>query len=288
MKQRLISAGIGLVLFLAIMLFYNTVVFDIALCLIACVAVHELFMACRITQNMPLTIVGLLISVIPFAHNAVLLLVDDTMNGTAIWGGLLLLLVFMGVVALFVVLVKYHETVTFEKITLVGVVSVMIPFALMPLVMFRNRYDSLQGVYYILLSFGCAWGADSGAYFAGRFFGKHKLSPKISPNKTIEGVIGGVFSCIIMLSVISLGCSMYSQLVLGQPFSIQWGALILYAITGTFVGVLGDLTASVIKRQTGIKDFGSIMPGHGGVLDRFDSVFLVVPYLYVFLMFFSI
>lgn len=288
MKQRLISAGIGLILFLAIMLFYNTIVFDIALCFVALVAVHELFMACGITKNIPLTIVGLLISVIPFAHNAVLLLVNDTTHGKSIWGGLLLLLIFAGVVSLFLVLIKYHETLPFEKITLAGVVSVMIPFALMPLVMFRNRYDGLQGAYYILLSFGCAWGADSGAYFGGRFFGKHKLSPKISPNKTIEGVAGGIISCIAILALVSLGCSIYSEYVLKLPFTIHWGSVILYAVTGTFVGVLGDLTASVIKRQTGIKDFGSIMPGHGGVLDRFDSVFLVVPYLFVFMLFFPI
>ena len=112
---------------------------------------------------------------------------------------------------------------------------------------------------------------DSGAYFAGRAFGKHKLCPVISPHKTVEGAVGGVVSTVIFMLVYAL------VLQLGFSFRINYLYAVIYGVLGAGASMLGDLTFSVIKRQAKIKDYGSLLPGHGGILDRFDSTTVVAP-----------
>ncbi len=129
----------------------------------------------------------------------------------------------------------------------------------------------------------CAWFGDSGAYFVGTFFGKHKLCPKISPKKTVEGFIGGIVTVGV---VVAVQCLVYN-LVLPTDVKMNYAVLIPVGMVASGIGVLGDLSASVIKRQYDVKDFGNLMPGHGGVLDRFDSVLFVAPFLYVVFKFLS-
>ena len=127
------------------------------------------------------------------------------------------------------------------------------------------------GRYYIIVPFLMAFLPDTGAYFAGRAFGKRKLAPVISPKKTIEGVIGGAVSSV-------LGMLLYA-VIMGVAFDMQVNYLyaILFGLASAAGSVFGDLCFSVIKRQTGIKDYGNLIPGHGGILDRFDSMMLVGP-----------
>ncbi|MDQ2717645.1 MAG: phosphatidate cytidylyltransferase [Chloroflexota bacterium] len=128
-----------------------------------------------------------------------------------------------------------------------------------------------RGVLWLLVLFGGVWGADSAAFFAGHFLGRHKLAPNISPGKTWEGAIGGlVFSVIatLVLSVVPLGVPWYMAIVLGLLIGVA--------------AVLGDLAESLIKRQTHVKDSGQIMPGHGGMLDRIDSLLFAIIVVYVF------
>ena len=141
---------------------------------------------------------------------------------------------------------------------------------------FAIRNESL---YMIWLPFICAFGSDTGAYFTGRTFGKHKLTPVLSPKKTVEGAIGGVLSAAI-LSTLFCVLSFHFKPVVPS-------ALIFFAIGafGSVLAQLGDLAASSVKRTTGIKDYGNIMPGHGGVLDRFDSVLFTLPYIYMIIKF---
>jgi len=139
----------------------------------------------------------------------------------------------------------------------------------------RDLHGSTQGGFYILVALGAAWLSDTSAYFVGTFFGKRKLAPKVSPKKTIEGTLGGI--------VISTGLI----LLIGMIYEARLGArvdfLALAVLSPVFsvVAMLGDLAASAIKREYGVKDFGTIMPGHGGVLDRFDSVLFTLPAVYV-------
>lgn len=131
------------------------------------------------------------------------------------------------------------------------------------------------GTGYMMLIFLCAWSSDTFAYFTGKFIGRHKLIPHVSPNKTVEGSIGGIVGAVII-------CSVYLY-VLNITIGIQspWLLIgVLVGITGGLFGQIGDLVASSIKRDTGVKDFGSIFPGHGGVMDRFDSVMFIAPVIF--------
>ena len=135
-----------------------------------------------------------------------------------------------------------------------------------------------QGRFYILIPFVLAFLSDTGAYFTGLSFGKHKLAPVISPKKTVEGVIGGVAGAV-------LGMLLYcAVLQLFFKFQVNYFYAVIYGILGSAAGVFGDLCFSVIKRQTGIKDYGKLFPGHGGILDRFDSMMVVAPLVEVLIL----
>lgn len=275
MKQRLITAGIGLLLFFIIMAGFNTVIFDIAICLVSLIAVHELLMATGITKNIPLTVLSLAASVFPF------LMIRGVFSDIHI----MILAVIVVASIMFLMLLAYHETLRFEKMATAFLIFTVFPTVFSTLLMIRNQFDKMNGIYYVIFIFACAWGSDSGAYFGGRFFGKHKLAPKISPKKTIEGVYGGIIGCLIVVSIVT-AAMYYISIWYGQPLQFSFLGILVMSIVGSLVSVLGDLTASVIKRQNNVKDFGTIMPGHGGVMDRFDSVLFVAPFVYVLLQFF--
>ena len=128
-----------------------------------------------------------------------------------------------------------------------------------------------QGRILICIPFIMAFMSDAGAYFIGVFFGKHKLCPQISPKKSVEGLIGGVVIGTLSLLLYGLIVNFFFDLGLGYV------SLMIYGMIGTMASAFGDLCLSVIKRQTGIKDYGNLIPGHGGVLDRLDSVLIAAP-----------
>lgn len=128
----------------------------------------------------------------------------------------------------------------------------------------------LAGIEYVIFALGLIWTTDSGAYFIGKKFGKKKLWPEISPNKTVEGFIGGIVTAIVFALIF--------QLI--SPFSISIIALITVTIIASVFGQLGDLVESALKRQYQVKDSGNLLPGHGGILDRFDSLLFVLPLLH--------
>ncbi len=141
--------------------------------------------------------------------------------------------------------------------------------------------QSANGGLILPLVFLCSWITDSFAYFCGSFFGKHKLIPKISPKKTVEGSVGGTLFCGIF-------CAVYGIIVAAVfHLTVNYAALLISGIFLSVVSQIGDLNASYIKRSHDIKDFGNIFPGHGGMLDRFDSVIAVVPFLYILTRFFT-
>lgn len=179
---------------------------------------------------------------------------------------LILLVVYFAL--LFSEMMRDHIKVQFEMVSMCFVGGVIVPYLLSSLI----RILTLNiGRYLILIPFIIAFSSDAGAYFIGLRFGKHKLAPVVSPNKTIEGVLGGlVFATVGMLLYTLI-------LTIGFHFRINFGIALLYGLIGSLTGTFGDLCFSIIKRQTGIKDYGNLIPGHGGVLDRFDSLTLVAP-----------
>ena len=140
---------------------------------------------------------------------------------------------------------------------------------MLPILGFLKGYYSWQVIMGTML---LLWASDSGAYFAGKTFGRHKLFPRISPGKTWEGWFGGTLTAILVGYLISL---YFHDLNLPQWLGI--------AIIVSVFGVLGDLIESLLKRSLQVKDSGTLIPGHGGILDRFDSLVLVVPFIVAFL-----
>lgn len=177
-----------------------------------------------------------------------------------------------------------HKTITFVDVSACGTAAFVIPTALSCIISTRLLYESsLPGVFMIVYLLFCAWIGDSGAYFVGTFLGKHKLCPDISPKKTVEGFVGGVVTVGVAVTV---QCLVYNFL-LPSTVKMNYAILIPLAMVGSVFGVMGDLSASVIKRQYEVKDFGNLIPGHGGVLDRFDSVLFVAPFIYVVMSYIS-
>ena len=163
--------------------------------------------------------------------------------------------------------------------------SILLAVSFYCLILLKEQTGPQMGMFYMLLIFGSAWWADSGAYFVGTFLGKHKLCPRISPKKTVEGLIGGIVTAVIGNVLVCLVFQAFCNWVVPWGYiknavTISIPAVALVTPFATLLGVLGDLSASVIKRQYGIKDFGNIMPGHGGAMDRFDSVLFISPLFY--------
>lgn len=177
--------------------------------------------------------------------------------------------------AFFIVLTAHLLTMIFShaRVEAVGLSlfgALYIAWSLGHLILIRQTLAS--GFMVILLSFVITWATDTGAYFAGVKFGKHALSPLISPKKTVEGAIGGVLFCILAI------------MILGHFwFILPPAPLFLLAIAGSIIGQFGDLAESALKRWAGVKDSGKLIPGHGGVLDRFDSLIMVAPLVYYFI-----
>ena len=156
-----------------------------------------------------------------------------------------------------------------RPLRLVFGILTLIPFfwGMMALRQYHYESDHYAGSWWLLFVMFLVWGADSGAYMFGRLFGKHKLAPKVSPGKTWEGFFGGLVSSALI-------AWLFASLA---PLTVSAGTLIVCAVLATLASVLGDLTESMFKREAGIKDSGSLIPGHGGILDRIDSLTAAVP-----------
>ncbi|MGV8906825.1 MAG: phosphatidate cytidylyltransferase [Acetobacterium sp.] len=154
---------------------------------------------------------------------------------------------------------------------LFGLIYVPVMFGY--LFLFENIHN---GVYYLWMIFIIAFSTDTAAYFVGKSMGKRHFAPKISPKKTIAGSVGGVIAAAV--------CTIIYGAILGSAFGfvLPWYLYLGIGVMGSIAGQCGDLTASMIKRRVKIKDYGKILPGHGGILDRFDSILFIIPLIYIF------
>ncbi len=269
MKQRLLTAAIGLVVLLAVLFLFNTWVLHIAVALFSAIAVYEVMKSAGYQQNKLLVVFCLIFTIfVPFFRTPGFNLVSR-----------IAILAFL--IGLFVILLYQHKKVRFEAIGVAFAASILIPFSLSTMIYMRDQFPK-DGLFFAMLVFAGAWFADAGGYFIGRFFGKHKLAPNVSPKKTVEGAVGGVAFNLIFFLLLGFGYALYRNHI-GDPVQIHYVRIGLLGMLLALVGMLGDLSASVIKRQCGVKDFGNLFPGHGGVMDRFDSVLFVAPCLYVLL-----
>ena len=180
----------------------------------------------------------------------------------------LLLILLLFSIALFTEMMIDHVKVRVSMLGECFLGGFLVPFLLGAVI----RILTMKlGRYFALIPFIIACINDAGAYFVGMRYGKHKLSPVVSPNKTIEGMLGGVGAAVVSMIIYCL------ILQLTEGFRINYFYALLYGVVGAGAGVFGDLCFSIIKRLSGIKDYGNLIPGHGGVLDRLDSMVTVAP-----------
>lgn len=163
---------------------------------------------------------------------------------------------------------KYHSTQIAQAIFGVLYVGVMLSF------LYQTRELS-KGNYTVWLIFLSSWGCDTCAYCVGKLFGKHKMSPILSPKKSVEGAIGGVAGSALLTAVYASVFASKMSITASQILQLS-----LISAAGALISMVGDLTASAIKRNYDVKDYGRLIPGHGGVLDRFDSVIFTAPIIY--------
>lgn len=263
MKARVTSA-ITLIIFLVAIVICNSSIplaLNFAIGLVSVLAVNEIITALGLAKNMVLLIPCLLFSaVFPF-------LVSPYWHDVAY---------FLYTIVIFSAVILYHNEITFREIGVIYSMSLLIPSALGTIISLREIGGD-HGMFYVIIGIFSAWTSDVGAFFAGTFFGKHKLCPSISPNKTIEGALGGLVLNIAAMLVFGY---LFHAIFYAYSVKISYLPLILIGIFGTVLSMLGDLSFSLIKRSCHIKDFGEILPGHGGILDRFDSVIFEAPFVY--------
>jgi phosphatidate cytidylyltransferase len=278
MRIRLVSGAIGIIFTVSILYFYYSVVLNIVIAFIILWAIYEVLITTKYIQDKTLFLICSVFSItVPFFHYSYFKLMS--------------IICYLFIFILFVYLLRRHKTMRLEVIGTCFMLSLLLSFSFSCIIFTRDKFlnNPINNIalFYISLILIGAWITDAGAYFVGVFFGKHKLSPEISPKKTIEGAIGGFIVTIIAFIGAALIFKAYSNSN-NLNIEINYLTLIISAILCSCAAIVGDLSASLIKRECHIKDFGNILPGHGGVLDRFDSIMFVAPLMLILLQLFPI
>lgn len=258
MKERIITAIVAMALFIPLV-WLGGIPFTLAIYALATIALYEILRMKQIRLvSIPgaLALINLYVLLLPSKY-------EETLLG---WTGhdkmtLVYVLVFM--LLLYAVLVKNTFTYDDAAFVFFGMLYIGIGFYYL----IETRMD---GLIYVVFALLIVWTTDSGAYFTGRKFGKRKLWPEISPNKTVEGFYGGVLAAIVFAFVLNWLF----------PFADSLLQLLFVTIAASIIGQFGDLAESAIKRHYHVKDSGTLLPGHGGILDRFDSLLFVIPLLH--------
>lgn len=287
MSTRIKSAAVALVLAIVAIILHHTIALNLLMAFISAVAVYEVLKATGATKFKAQTITCCAF----VAVNALMPFFNYRLHTLYFFSYRFWLCVFLITMAL-LYLRDHKEFMYSHFFSMVGV-SLFFEYSFGTIVQMAQRWDYDSGittvspensgkaqVFLIVLTLCGAWLADSGAYFVGTFFSKsgkkvHHPWPEISPKKTIEGLIGGVVVNGLLMLLVSAVFDLCTK-----DIELHYVIIFFAGMACALVGLVGDLLASMIKRQTGIKDYGNIMPGHGGVMDRFDSVILVAPFMY--------
>ncbi len=263
--KRILTGIIGFFITAIVLIFSNNIIFDIVIAVLAAMMLYEYNKSFKHGKANPIMWVEYIccvliagIHVIPYEiMKIILILIIPTF----------ILILFLHII---ITEMKKYNIIDIS-ITLFGIAYISVLLAFVALL--RGEENGKILVWYIFLS---AWGTDTLAYVVGRYFGKHFFS-KISPKKTIEGCVSGIIGAVLFTVIYTffinkfLGLNINYLLIVG--FSVIW----------SIAGQIGDFAASTIKRYTGIKDYSNLLPGHGGMLDRFDSVIFIAPFAYILL-----
>lgn len=258
LKPRLLTAVIGIPLLIVFLLLAEvwTPVVAIIVALATAFMTGEYLNANKLLKNLAISAPCLLFSLlIPFFIST----------------DYLYFAVIIYMLAMFILMIANHRKITYSELaySVTGTFLISLGMSAIPLICSGKTGIS----FYFVTIFSLPWMADAGGFFIGATLGKHKLCPDISPKKTVEGVIGGVIFCVISAVLVGL---LFQYLIM-PDLKINFWALALLGIIDAPISIIGDLSFSLIKRRYKIKDYGSIFPGHGGMLDRFDSIIFTAP-----------
>ena len=263
MVKRILSGVVGISFIVSVIILSGNfpVIIDVFVAAVCAIAVGEFANAAKILKHWQISFPSMAFAVIyPMLMNY----------------GSWLIVGYAYTAVMFSMLIFFHEKISFKEFAYIYSMTIVITLSLSTIIQMKNM-DNAHPAFYFVLTLALPWLADAGAYFVGVFLGKHKLCPKISPKKTIEGAIGGTVVCI--LATCGIGW-IFAEFVY-KNVHVNYINLAILSLIGSLLSILGDLSFSVIKRTFEIKDYGNLIPGHGGVLDRFDSVVIVSPFLYI-------
>lgn len=258
LKPRLLTAVIGIPLLIVLLLLAEiwTPVVAIIVAIATAFMTGEYLNANKLLRNFAVSAPCLLFS----------LLMPFFVNTTYLY-----LTVILYMIVMFIVMIANHSKITYSELaySVTGTLLISFGMSAIPLICSSTVGISL----YFVTIFALPWMADAGGFFIGATLGKHKLCPNISPKKTVEGAIGGVIFCVISAVLVGL----LFQYLITPNIKLNFGALVLLGVIDAPVSIIGDLSFSLIKRRYNIKDYSSIFPGHGGMLDRCDSIIFTAP-----------
>lgn len=257
MKQRTITAIVALLVFVPIIII-GGLPFTIFVYLLATIGIVELMRMRHPDKNFFPYVLSALLTWVILLPNELLADIEWLTKYE-------LISIFIFVLLAYTVLVK--NEFTFDQVGFVVLAAFYVGLGFFYLLQTRDGENALRN---ILFAFCIIWATDTGAYLFGRKLGKHKLWPTISPKKTVEGALGGIFVAVVVAVIFHLIA----------PFEQSWLTLIIVTMIASAFGQIGDLVESAFKRVYQVKDSGNILPGHGGILDRFDSMLFVFPLLH--------
>lgn len=263
MKTRIITGLAGLAFCIIVFTFgeYLTWLYSISVAVINAIMCFEFMTAKRVHKQIPLLVLSML-----FGLSMPLLV------GTPVWYLPIIFYTFL----MFLCLIFFSSKITVNGLVFAYAGSMILTLSMSTLAYLMTCMGGWHAFYATISLIG-SWSADTVAYFTGTYFGKHKLCPNISPKKTVEGAVGGGLASVVFCVL----CAVIFQFVVYKDINMNYPAVLVIGLYCSVVSVLGDLIFSAIKRECSIKDYGSIMPGHGGFVDRFDSVIFCVPFVFL-------
>ena len=263
LKQRVIYGFLGAVLAIVVLTFCPAYIIGICIGIIEIIALYEFFNVTGLKEKKsPAMWAGILFSLLSTVF--VVLKSDEAIK-------FIYPLVLAFTFVLLLIMVFFHSKCTFSDCATVFLGTVYVTLFFLHIQLVRQMDYGKILVWILFIS---AWSTDTFAYFSGLTLGKHKLCPTISPKKTIEGSVGGTIGCVICIEL-------YAYIIASvNNIEFSWINAGICALVASVISQIGDLAASCIKREHGAKDYGNLIPGHGGILDRFDSVLFIAPIVY--------
>lgn len=280
MKQRVITAVVLLLVLALVVWQINTPLFVVVIAFLSAVASNEIMKCAKVKNTFIIALSTVFSALVPFFAGERVL---EPLVSAEVWGTIInavpkTVYIIALIIISFLAMLKDYANTKFEDVAISVFTSVIVSYGFSIFVRLRDMFANEQfGIYLIFFALICALGTDVGAQLGGMAFGKHKMSPNISPKKTIEGAACGIVTSLVLNAI---AFTLYNYFGSVRIDAAGATILLVCCVPFSFLGMMGDLTASVLKRNFDVKDFGKIFPGHGGVMDRFDSVLFTLPLTY--------